>query len=198
MDFKQPGVALLLIGVFAMTVWLTSDPVETVRGKEPVATDIKPHLIRKEQEVDGTLVVTHKPSGDRFVADVLDRQLFQSPEQRDSTVWDAKLDRESYLIDPGIDVGAFIGPSFGSEGRDDGEVPVEMGLRLSPVRLLYGTVSPDLLVTTDGYGAGVTVFPPPDRFGRIWNNLGLGVGRLWDYDGDGDSTVVFLGTSTRF
>lgn len=198
MDLKQPGFAALLIGLVAATLWMTADPVGTVRGKDPVETTTKPHLIRQQEEVDGTLVITHKPSGDRFVADVLDRQLFQSPEQRDADTWETKLQRERYLVDPGLDIGAFVGPSLGAEGRDDGEIPATFGVRVSGVRLLYGMLSPDALVTQDSYGVGLTAFPPPDRFGRLWSNLGVGVGRLWRFDGTGDETVVYLGTSTRF
>ncbi len=197
MDLKEVGVGAVLLIVVGMTVWLTSAPTGTLNGKTTVKTVVKPHLIRHGDESDGTLVVTHKPSGDRFTVDLSDRLLYQDPEQANGDIWGSRLQRDRYLLDPGLDLGCFAGIPI-SQGRDDAEGSLRVGVRVSPARLLYGTVSPDALITQDAYGLGITAFPPPDRFGSEWNHVGLGVGRLWSMDGGDAETLIYVGFSTRF
>jgi hypothetical protein len=194
----EPFVAIGVMGLIALTFWLASTPPPTINGEVLIPEKHKNvHLIRHKDEVDGTLEVIHKPSGDKFKTDFVDNNHYQQPSQKDSGKWGTSLSRDYYLIDPGLDWGTYAGWASDHK-RDHGDSDFKVGLRFSPARLLFGTVAPDLLIGSDAAGVGVSVYPPKSFFGGGWNHVGIGVGRVYDYDDHDPSTLYYLGFSTRF
>lgn len=184
------------MALVALAFWFSSNPAPTRNGEKLIEPEHKNvHLIRHKGEVDGTLKITHKPSGDQFSTDFYDNNHYELPSQAGSGVWDPQLSRDYYLIDPGLDLGTWAGyTGRHGDSRDDFDV----GLRYSPARLLFGTVAPDLLVGTKEAGVGISLYPPKSVFGPGWNHLGVGIGRLFDYHDSGQSTAFYLGFSTRY
>lgn len=181
------GAGVLLVVVVG-TLWLVRAPHATVDGKVVIRPTNVPALIRHDQEVDAALTITHQLTGDTFKADYFLGNLYWTPETRDSGVWKVDYRHYRYLIDPGFDVGSYAGYCNG----------FEVGVRVSPVRFLYGTVALDGLIGANGAGVGVSLFPMPEYFGKIWSHVGLGYGREMAYTDDSSSNAFYLALSTRF
>ncbi len=194
----EPFVAIGVMGLVALAFWLSGEAPPTLNGQDLIVPKHKNvHLIRSKGEVDGTLEVTHKPSGDKFKTDFLDNNHYQTPAQEKSGKWDTSISRDFYFIDPGLDWGTYAGWATGHK-KDPGDSDFKVGLRFSPARLMFGTVAPDLLIGSDAAGLGVSVYPPKSFFGGGWNHVGLGIGRIYDYDDHDPSTLLYLGFTTRF
>lgn len=168
------GLAAILVIVI-----VKSQPPSTVDGKQPVTTNSAFHLWRSEGEADGTVSI-RDASGAVVGGYVLrDNELFERPEQAEHGPLRVSLVRDFYFGDPGVDVGAF--ESYYRGGTADTSA-FQAGIRVSPARFVYGTVAPDLVVTPDAFGAGVSVYPPEQLVGRHWNHLGIGAWYLAPFD----------------
>jgi hypothetical protein len=189
-------LAIIAVSVVFATFYFSSHPAPTRNGEKLIKpTKTQVHLIRKQDEVDGSLSITHVPSGDKFETDFYDKNHYEKPEQAGSPLWKRELSRDLYIIDPGIDLGTYGGVVTG--GLRDDEDRMHVGLRFSPVRLLFGTTAPDLLVGPTEAGVGLSIYPPKGRFGDFWSHLGVGVGRTWTYDHGDQDNLVYLSFSTR-
>ena len=195
-DISEKVIGGAILVAVAATLWFNMTPAATLNGKDIIPPKTQFHMLRTGDQVDGTVKVTHVPSGDSFTTDVSSGQFYQDPEQGESGKWNTKILRDRYMIDPGLDIGTFAGAYMG--GSTEGHDAMAVGIRYSPVRLLYGTLAPDLLATSDAAGVGLSLFPPPDYFGHAWNHVGIGFGRLWDYDGGQSDNIGYLSFSTRF
>jgi hypothetical protein len=186
-------IGVSLLGAFAATMWFAVPPAGTLNGQEAIQSTAYFHLIRKTDEVDGTLTVVHKASGDKLTIGYLDRTMYRD-KKHDST-WETSVARDRYLVDPRLDLGAWAGLVT----NPSNDLPAfDAGLRVGAARLLYGTVSPDLLISGYRAGIGLSIYPPPDYLGHLWNHVGIGAGYTWAY-ADGDpSPVIYLSTSIRF
>jgi hypothetical protein len=83
------------------------------------------------------------------------------------------------------DLGAFTGFRPASRGYDKLD-PFTAGLRFSPLRLGYDCVAPDLVVTNEWAGAGVSFFAPERFVGSDWKHLGLGAWYGYPFRGQPD------------
>lgn len=180
--------AIAVVAVLGGILYCVKHPIPSIGDKVVIPPTNVPALIRKDHGIDGTVAVTHVPSGDSIKADTYLGNLYWTPEDRDAGTWRVKMLRYRYLIDPGLDVGAYGGYCDG----------FETGIRLSPVRLLYGTTALDGLIGSKGAGAGVSVYPMPEYFGPLWRHLGVGYGREYAYDGDSSNNLFYMALSTRF
>jgi hypothetical protein len=196
MDFSEKLIGGAILIVVAATMWFNLTPAATLNGKELIDPKTQFHVVRHGDQVDGTVEVTHVASGDKFTADVSSGQFYQTPDQADSDKWSTRVLRDRYLIDPGFDIGTFAGAYMG--GSTENHDGMAVGIRYSPVRLLYGTTAPDLLIGQDGAGVGLSLYPPPDYFGHNWSHFGIGFGRLWDYQGGDSDNILYGSFTTRF
>jgi hypothetical protein len=82
----------------------------------------------------------------------------------------------------GLDPGWWGGfQSFQGEDRNS----FDMGFRLSPARLLYGVVAPDLLLGTQSAGIGASFYLPTTIGTGIWKKIGIGGAWMAGYHGGG-------------
>lgn len=185
------GVALAVI--IGASVYCNRPP-SSVEGKQSVPTTSVFHLWRSEGEADGTLSV-RDPSGAVVGNYVLrDNGLFEPPEQAEHGPLHVSLARDFYLGDPGVDVGAF--ESY-YRGGGSNTSTFQAGVRVSPARFLYGTISPDLALTPDAIGAGISVYPPPQLVGAHWHHLGIGAWYLAPFDRGSPGWAVGAAFSIR-
>ena len=192
MTSAEVTVGAVLAAILGITV-LYAQPPSSVDGKSPVTTSSSFHLWRSEGEADGTISV-RDGSGvvlGRYV--LRDDGVFESPEQAAGGPLHVSLTRDYYLGDPGFDLGAWTGYYRGGRNGD----ALQAGLRVSPARFLYGTLAPDLIVSADVIGAGVTVFPPTQLVGSHWRHLGIGAWYVAPFDGGAPGWAVGASFSIR-
>ncbi len=140
------------------------------KGNYTAATNALPrfHLYKSPADADQSidLVDTAGHRAGRLVLD--DGRVYEPKDQSVRAVVTSDL----YLVDTTRwDVGAF-GGYRDSANPDTADFAV--GLRLSPARLLYGTVAPDLVLAKDWAGAGVSAYLPEELVGRLASHIGIG------------------------
>ena len=177
----EKWAAVLLIAIIGFTFSLNKPP-PTYGDKQAVKTDTTFHLLRHEYDADSEMVVRSR-AGDELGSFVLQRNtLYESREQAESGKIDATVLRHYYLAEPGFDFGVWAGPA-----RDPA---LDVGIRVSPLRLVYGSIALDGVFSSQCVGAGLSIYPPPDLFGGFWRHLGLGAYYVAD-TGSGDTRPVF-------
>jgi hypothetical protein len=208
-------LAIVAAILLAATIYFGTATVRTVDGNVEIPTKTNFVVVEPKDAANGTLHLhTTKPipAGNDLYVDVLHDGLSERPAQRTartSAGLEATYTRNRALVEPiaGFpfgDWGTFAavrtGPSAPgiedtSAGTDSGRFVV--GLRTSPVRLLYGTVAPDLLLAPHDLGLGLSAYAPPDLWGGTFDHWGIGVGRLYSLARGGSaSTIAYLSFST--
>jgi len=193
MPFLLP---LILLGLLGFTLWGTMQPA-------PVESDMTvvkqtSRLQWDSQNSDGKdradvyTEFTSKVSGERLGIALFDGGRELRIRNQDTELWSYESARYTYLWDPSWDVGAWVAARPGADPAAD------IGIRVSPVRTLYGFLSPDVLVGSRSAGVGASVYVPPGWIPRSWDRFGLGVGYLVDYGGDHAGWAPYLSLSTRF
>lgn len=110
--------------------------------------------------------------------------------------WSYKYTVHRYPIDFDHDFGAWAGFRVGKTDTSDTN-GLDMGIRYSPVRFVYGVVSPDLLVSPRQIGVGASAYLPAQTVNHHFQHFGVGVGYMADYHG-GSGWMPYLSLSTRF
>jgi hypothetical protein len=202
-------VAIVLIVGFA--IWYNAfDPPAVYNNQVLVPTTTTPHFVRDVGEVDGNVKITHKPSGDVLDLDVFDNYLMFPPGVKGSErkfdpntgkedeLWKISYERKRYFLDYGFDIGTYAGYLSGDkEGTEISDFDV--GIRISPARWAFGSVSfPDGLVSNQGIGLGISVYPEPIHFGNFIDHIGIGYGRFYTLEDDQQRNLFYLSFSTRF
>jgi hypothetical protein len=187
-------LAILATVVTLLVVYVTATPPAPVRpdNAKPVETHSSFHVApaAEDSRVDNTYEL--KDSSGRLIGTWFDDggQLFSSPET--AGVYSLSVTTHRYLYDPKLDLGAFAG--VGISGDSDRFQP---GIRVSPVRLAWGTTALDAVATANGAGIGASIYPPPRYFGRWWNHIGVGGWYIVPFDGSDPGVTVGLSFSTR-
>lgn len=100
-----------------------------------------------------------------------------------------------YAYDRVNDFGTFAG--YRPSARQTDDDTFEVGIRYSPIRLLYGTIAPDALLSRDSAGVGLSFYPPEQYVGTFFHHLGLEFGYMASLSGNsGPGYVVGLSFST--
>lgn len=192
MPFLAPFLLLALLG---FTLWGNTQQPPRQADMELVET--KATLQWQGRDDDGKAkpdafyTFTSRKSGERLGLGLYDgRELWIRNE--DAELWEYEARRYTFLWDQTWDFGAWVGAR---PGFDPG---YDLGVRISPVRTLYGVLSPDLLIGSRSAGLGASVYVPPGWIPRSWDRFGLGIGYLFDYSGDYDGWSPYLSLSTRF
>lgn len=169
---------VVLLGLVLLTLFMMSAPVAPLpSGATPVETKHAFELFRTRDEIDGMVTIQDRagaPLGQYYLSG---SQLYQDPGLEQPAK--LTLTRVRYLIDPALDLGAFAAGSA-IQGQDR----FQAGLRVSPVRLGYGLVAIDAVVSQDQVGLGASVYPPPDYFGPAWRHIGVGAWYCLPFDQD--------------
>lgn len=189
----------LLAGVIALTLWFNTPAPALPDGSTAAPTSSHFHLLRTGTEVDAVLRL-RDPAGAAVGTWYLDRGgVFQPPELTGGNALvgpklTLDVERHWYFLDPGFDVGTWSAYNPHATGDVSG---FQAGLRLSPLRLAYGTVAADAIISAEGAGAGLSVYPPSLRLGSWWRHWGLGTWYFAPFDGSSAGWVVGLSFTTR-
>jgi hypothetical protein len=204
-------LAAVAVLVIAATLYFTSTPARSIAGNTLIPTASNFLLSLPKDSASATLHLrTEKPleAGRSLDIDIRNNSLSERPAQtaaRAAAGLDATVERNRAFVDtnpaasfPFGDFGTFAGVRTSGKasgsGTDAGNFLV--GIRISPVRLLFGTVAPDLLAAPDDIGGGVSLYLP-DTMGPALGHWGLGVGRLFSTRGGlGSSTLLYLSFSS--
>jgi hypothetical protein len=73
----------------------------------------------------------------------------------------------------------------------------DTGLKLSPL-MIYNTLSPDFLISSQGMGLGVSFHPSEERFGRFARHLDIGYSKFYTLEDGQQRNLFYLGLSARF
>lgn len=178
---------LLVLGVAAWFAWTLVagllQPAPTITGKDAVHYEpTEYHLWRAPEDADGVFSLYDRATG-RLAAEypVADGVLHEAPKQRDAFPFAATYAPSAYLGRWRFDAGGWAAATVaGSAG-----VHLETGVRVSPCRLAYGSIAPDLVLSDRAAGVGVSLFPPVRWVGEPWNHVGVGAWYLAPLGGSG-------------
>jgi hypothetical protein len=175
-------LGLLLIACALAAAFFFSGKAPTVAGKVQIEEGTpRYHFYRGSDDADGSLEVPNNPTDLHSDFVMLNGKLFQDPDQRTALAKagvHATYTSDYYFIDPGprstYDFGTWAGYYGG--GMDSGLSRFQVGLRYSPFRigLVAADVAPDLVVSKDVAGAGLSVYPASRFAGSFWRHIGLG------------------------
>ena len=192
-----------LIGGVILGLYLMQDHSVALKGDTvPIDVPQKDRLVKRKDDEDATFIVKHVPSGDtltfRMYGDELreksDERFRLDPAGNKQQIWDIDGAKYSNWIDPGFDLGIWVG--FVDRKTKDGDDNWDYGVRASPVRFLHGYVAPDALFSKEVVGLGVSSYPfPNDRYLR---HVGLGYGRVFAHDDGAWCNLLYLSTEFRF
>ena len=162
---------------------------------------VRNHDDRPEADIQVTC-----PHGDHWSLSLYDGGLpYQDRTQADANAakdrkdWTYKYTVHRYTIDYGTDLGSWLGfRSSRATATQASDTGLDCGLRLSPVRLVWGVLAPDILWSPNQVGIGASVYAPAQTVAPFWQHVGLGLGYMADYHGGGGSWMPYASLSTRF
>lgn len=145
-----------------------------------------------DHQIDARAVIEIGPS-DTSQTVVIDRHFDVYPASRDTTRAVVRITRPRYAIDHYLDLGAWAAfqPTMSHH--------VDLGIRLSPGRYMFGYVSPDVLIGARSAGVGISGYVPMVHVGASWGRFGLGAGYFMPYDTDAQPGLGwYIAISTYF
>lgn len=188
----QAFVGLVLLGLLALTVWFHSPAPSLPDGSKPVPTTAEFHWKADDNDIDGTFVVKDTVGAELGRWYLYDDQLYVAPGANPRAT--ATLVRDYALIKPVFDLGTWAG--YFNRSGEEGPNRFQIGLRFSPMRIAFGTLALDTVVSRDVAGAGVSLYPPT-RLGRWWRHWGLGAWYTAPFNGTAPGFAAGLSFSTR-
>lgn len=204
---SNPVLPVIVLAVFAALIYFGHGGRTPDKGTQValLPTSATWEGIRtNDNKPEGTLVVT-APSGDLFSLSLYDGGVpYQEREQRDrnaelTTPWKYEYIVHRYPADYDLDLGVWAGFRLSRSDSEESNRSdaFDIGLRFSPVRYAYGIIAPDLLISPNQAGVGVSFYAPTQTVSPLWQHLGIGFGYVADYHG-GAGWCPYLSLSTRF
>lgn len=202
MDFSKI-IGVVLLGVVAWTVFSSmTQPVPTIAGKDPVHYDpVAFHWKWKgAQDGDQTLSLDSRSTGDRLGTYVGGGGVWhEEPEQASGGALKASIRDDLYLGRWGFDAGPVLAIADFGEARDGANIDnVQLGVRISPARILFDTVALDAVATNDAVGAGISVYAPERAVGPFWSSIGVGAWYVVPWDSRRGDPSPALGLTASF
>ena len=202
----HPSIPVIVLAIFASLIYFGHGSRSPDKGTQvalvPTATTWD-GVRSNDDKPEGTLAFK-SPSGDAFALSLYaggvpyqEREQFDANSDASKPHWSYTWTVHRYPIDYGLDLGAWAGFRLERGESEDRSTAFDIGLRLSPVRFGYGIVSPDLLVSPNQAGVGVSIYPLAQSVRQDWQRLGVGIGYVADYHG-GSGWCPYLSLSTRF
>lgn len=166
----------LVLGVAAWFAWTLVagllQPAPTIKGKDPVHYEpTEYHLWRAPDDADGRFSLHDRATG-KLAAEfpVADGVLHEDPKQRDAFPWITTYTPSEYVGRWRPDAGGWAAVT--AAGRSG--LNTEAGVRVSPCRLFYGSLAPDVVLSDRTAGVGISLFPPTRWVGQPWDHVGVG------------------------
>jgi hypothetical protein len=188
-------VALGLIILIFASIFLFHGKPGSINGLTPVEQKApRFHLFRNQGDGDGTFkvqipgTITDGASNRSGSFVLYGGRLFEDP--LDPSSLRATFTPDYYFVDTdpdqGLDLGTWAAYRPGSTEDTSG---FQVGIRYSPVRLAWGTLSTDLVASADVVGAGFSLYPPPQFVGGWWRHIGLGAWYTVPFGDDTDRST---------
>lgn len=196
---------VVVLGFLACAFYFSAKPPEKFGDRKVIPPKMEaPQLIRTEGVVDGKIKVKHIPSGDSFNLGMYDDYFLLPPGENElpkagdgTKLWEFTYTKPTYWIDPRLEFGVYAGYLDGDKKGTNID-SFDVGLKLSPVRLFFGTTTIDGLVSNQAAGLGASLYPAPIHFGQFWKNMGVGYGRVYTYDDNAQRNLFYLTFSSHF
>lgn len=194
------GFAIIAFVGWVIYSSLTTQPGSSIAGKDVIKYDATSMHWNWKKDTDGTgtLFLRDKSTNDVLGVFVTDSRgvLYEDPSQANDPKFPFKVSYkpDTYLGEYAWDFGAIAGMSLADQ-------KLEVGLRASPVRVFFGTLSPDLVLTNDRFGLGASVYAPRDYFPEPLDCFGLGCWYTLPYGGNSSlqpGLVAGLSVQARF
>lgn len=176
-------LGLLAVAAVVFILVTHTKPAPKLDGASPAKLAApKFHFIEEDQDVDKTIDI--KDDTGSTVARLFERRglLYDPKGSPHHTVVTPHLE----FVRPAYDIGAFAG--YRPASRHSTELdPFTAGLRFSPLRLGYGIVAPDLVITNQWAGAGASFYLPEGLAGVEWKHFGVGAWYGYPFRGQADA-----------
>lgn len=177
---------ILVLGIFVMAVYHGKKPLPN-KGDQ-VALPVTERTFYGMEVNDDTskadIKVTHLPSGNTWGISLYDDGVFQDPKQSTNSSFKYEYTVHYKPLEIGVDLG-WWGGIQASSGEEESKRAVDMGIRFSPARLIYGVLAPDLLIGTQNAGIGCSAYLPTGVGKGIWKKIGIGGAWMGGYHGGG-------------
>jgi hypothetical protein len=196
---KNTIAGLALAAVVISTVFFNNlgQPAGTIEGKDPIKEDPPSlHFYKTSKDAVGTLTIKDKNTNNVLGKYVMDGRsvLYDSDLNQDVI---ASFKSDYYMVDwTELDYGAIAAVAYGANTHT-----IQPGLRVSPVRLLYGTMAADAVLTQDFLGIGASFYMPAKYAPTpALRHLGVGAWYCTTLNSDNDNPALLLGLtfSTKF
>jgi hypothetical protein len=191
---------ILVMGIFVMAVYHGKKPLPN-KGDQ-VALPVTNRTFYGMEVNDDTskadIKVTHLPSGNSWGISLYDDGVYQDPKQSTNSSFKYEYSIHYKPLSVGIDLGWWGGVISTDTGEEENRHRAcDMGIRVSPARLLYGTLAPDLLVGTENIGIGASFYLPTGVGKGLWKKIGIGGAWMAGYHGGG-GWMPFVSVTTTF
>ena len=174
---KVIGVSCVVLMAWLLST--ASPPAPKITNAVPATPKAaRFHFWRGEGDTDRTLDVT-LPSDGNGTGRLLEHS-GNIYVDRDSNIR-VGVTRDVYFGVSRTDIGSFAGyrPAF----RGTEQSTASLGFRYSPVRLFYDTVAPDIAISPNWAGIGVSAYAPEYLVGETWKHVGVGAWYGYPYGG---------------
>jgi len=163
----------------------------------PVETKNDYHLWKGYDAVDATITATDTSGHNLGTWYSMGDQLYTKPRRPGDPEPPIRLTitRERDLFSEGWDIGTW--GSYWSGRNDSRDSRFQVGIRISPLRILYDTIAFDAVVSKDAVGAGLSFYLPSDHVDPWWRHWGLGAWWLAPTSGAAPGWAVGLSFSTH-
>lgn len=163
---------------------------------------------KDSKENDNKISIIHKESGDKLDLLSFNNYLLlpdgekSLPTKKNSAgefvpIWEIKHYKKDYIFDPSIDIGAYSGFVVGNFENSNRTRNFDVGLRISPLKI-YNTFSADILISPQNIGIGASFYPSPLIYGSWMSHLGIGGGRVMDYENKDFHNIIYFSFSCNF
>lgn len=206
-------VPFIVIGaLICLFVFNNKTPTLSPDGNVIIKPEHKLEVFRtlaKEDDIenDNHYTITHVESGDKLNLLEYNGYLMlpdgenklptkKNAEGKDVPIFKVQHIKKDWIFDPTFDIGCYTGFVDGNFQNEKSK-NFDVGVRLSPLKI-YNTFALDILVSNQDAGIGISYFPLPIRYGRFFEHLGVGYGKVLIYEDKSYQNLFYLGFSTKF
>ena len=163
-------IGIILLGVLLLVIFGHSRPApkkgDYNLGKVTLPV---PHLWKGKDDGDATIQIFNRqgqPLG------TLLRDGKRLYDHKDGSLYAVETPHVNFVDYTKHDFGTFAAYQTGARGTGDDTFGT--GIRYSPLRLAFGIVAPDAVITKDRGGIGFSLYAPDSLVGETASHIGLG------------------------
>lgn len=160
----------MVIGVLLLVIFGHAHPAPK-KGDFVIQQTTLPqlHFWKGKDDGDASIEVYDR-TGSRLGSLLRDGSRLYDP--KDGSVVTVETPHLNFVDITRLDIGTFAAYQTGARGSSDDTFGV--GVRYSPVRLAFGIAAPDVVVTKDRAGLGLSLYAPESLVGYTASHIGIG------------------------